>query len=1046
MSQVSKAKQTEASAPAADKPIPASSDTVADTVVSALAATSLDTTPSASLSSSSLDAIRIRGAREHNLQNVSLTLPRNKLIVITGLSGSGKSSLAFDTIFAEGQRRYVESLSSYARMFLGRMHKPDVESIEGLSPAICIDQKSTSHNVRSTVGTVTEIYDYLRLLYARLGVCHCPDCGREIAAQTPAQVADSVLDEARDARSYVLAPVVIGKKGEFVKLISDLRKDGFTRARIDGVLLSLDDDIQLKKQVKHTIEVVCDRIVLRTSSRARIIEAIELASKLSQGLVNFLLVDRPRMQGDEALVAASESANGAAPAEPAPESGAPVPEPAAPAAKRTQKPTSDKVLQFSLAFACPVHRHSLLQPEPRDFSFNAPYGACPECDGIGSLRSVDPSLVVENPELSVDEGVFGSVFVRSNYYSQIIRAVCAYEHEESSTPWKDLRPETKKALLEGLGDTEIPVRYRTLDGRINEWTTSFEGVCKILFQKYEETQSRTTRQHLSRFIREVPCPVCKGARLKPEYLAVTVGGKNITEFCELAISDCLHFVKGLNFSPAQAPIAEPLIKEISARLEFMNNVGLDYLTLSRSANTLSGGEAQRIRLATQIGSKLSGVLYVLDEPSIGLHQRDNVRLIETLKRLRDQQNTVIVVEHDEDTIRAADVVVDMGPGAGNLGGHVVCALPPAELQKNPHSLTGLYLAHKKTITIPRARRACDKGWLVLRSASKNNLKHIDVSFPLGVFCVVTGVSGSGKSSLIGETLAPILLNRVQKTNKNCGPYQALEGLVDESGQASVDKVINIDQSPIGRTPRSNPATYIGLWDDLRVLFASLPESLAKGYYPGRFSFNVPGGRCEICKGEGQIKIEMNFLPDVYVECEACAGRRYNSETLSVLYRGKSIADVLDMTVAEALEFFSAIPKIKRKLQTLYDVGLGYVHLGQSAHTLSGGEAQRVKLARELHRQQTGKTFYILDEPTTGLHFEDVRMLIQVLQKLCDAGNTVLVVEHNLDVIKVADYVIDLGPEGGSAGGKLVCTGTPEEVSRCKKSYTGQFLKKMLRAR
>lgn len=1035
MSRVSKVKQAEASTCVAHTPAVAPSAAGADAF--------FDKSPASSPSSSSLDVIRIRGAREHNLQNVSLTLPRNKLIVITGLSGSGKSSLAFDTIFAEGQRRYVESLSSYARMFLGRMHKPDVESIEGLSPAICIDQKSTSHNVRSTVGTVTEIYDYLRLLYARLGVCHCPDCGREIAAQTPAQVADSVLEEARDARSYVLAPVVIGKKGEFVKLISDLRKDGFTRARIDGVLLSLDDDIQLKKQVKHTIEVVCDRIVLRTSSRARIIEAIELASKLSQGLVNFLLVDRPRMQGDEVCVDASASANALEPAAPASAESASEP---APAPARAQKPSSDKVLQFSLAFACPVHRHSLPKPEPRDFSFNAPYGACPECDGIGSLRSVDPSLVVENPELSVDEGVFGSVFVRSNYYSQIIRAVCAYEHEESSTPWKDLGLETKKALLEGLGDTEIPVRYRTLDGRVNEWTTTFEGVCKILFQKFEETQSRTTRQHLSRFIREVPCPVCKGARLKPEYLAVTVGGKNITEFCELAISDCLHFVKGLNFSPAQAPIAEPLIKEISARLEFMNNVGLDYLTLSRSANTLSGGEAQRIRLATQIGSKLSGVLYVLDEPSIGLHQRDNVRLIETLKRLRDQKNTVIVVEHDEDTIRAADVVVDMGPGAGNLGGHVVCALPPRELQKNPHSLTGLYLAHKKTIAIPRSRRACDKGWLVLRSASKNNLKHIDVSFPLGVFCVVTGVSGSGKSSLIGETLAPILLNRVQKTNKNCGPYQALEGLVDESGQASVDKVINIDQSPIGRTPRSNPATYIGLWDDLRVLFASLPESLAKGYYPGRFSFNVSGGRCEICKGEGQIKIEMNFLPDVYVECEACAGRRYNSETLSVLYRGKSIADVLDMTVAEALEFFSAIPKIKRKLQTLYDVGLGYVHLGQSAHTLSGGEAQRVKLARELHRQQTGKTFYILDEPTTGLHFEDVRMLIQVLQKLCDAGNTVLVVEHNLDVIKVADYVIDLGPEGGSAGGELVCTGTPEEVSRCKKSYTGQFLKRMLRAR
>lgn len=949
------------------------------------------------------ESIVIRGAREHNLRDIDISIPRDKLVVITGLSGSGKSSLAFDTIYAEGQRRYVESLSSYARMFLGQMDKPDLDSIDGLSPAVSIDQKTTSRNPRSTVGTVTEIYDYLRLLFARIGVPHCPECGRPIERQTTDQVADKVLARAQGRRALVLAPVVLGRKGEYTKLFEDLAKEGFSRVRVDGEVRDLSEAIKLDKKYKHSIEVVVDRIVVRETSLGRVAEAVETATRLASGRVGFyLLPDKDAPEG-----------------------------------------TEGELLQYSLALACPEHGHSIDDLQPRDFSFNAPYGACPNCDGLGARRIVDAEALIEDPTLSVKDGVFDAIFSHSNYYPQILSAVCRHLGESDETAWQDLSKKAQRALLDGLGDTKIRVDYHTRDGRDTHWFSKFSGVRSILFEKYQETTSATMRAHLEKFVREVPCPSCHGARLKPEYLAVTVGDKNIQEVCDLSCRDSLSFFERLQLTERQHLIGAPIVKEVIARLRFMVNVGLDYLTLSRAATTLSGGEAQRIRLATQIGAGLMGVLYILDEPSIGLHQRDNNRLIDTLKRLRDQGNTVIVVEHDEDTIRAADYVVDMGPGAGELGGDVVAAGTPEEIMEHPDSLTGAYLTGKRLIRLPEKRRNPRRGSIRLTGARANNLKNASTKVELGTFTVVTGVSGSGKSSLVTDTLAPALTNIVHHSKRVVGPYKKLEGLVDDEGRKIVDKVIDIDQSPIGRTPRSNPATYIGLWDDLRNLFASVPESRARGYSAGRFSFNVSGGRCEACKGDGQIKIEMNFLPDIYVPCEVCHGKRYNRETLEVTYHGKSISDVLDMTVTEALAFFGNIPRIKNKLQTLFDVGLGYIHLGQSATTLSGGEAQRVKLAKELHRQQTGKTFYILDEPTTGLHFEDVRMLVEVLEKLVDAGNTVLVIEHNLDVIKMADRIIDLGPEGGEGGGRVVAYGTPEQVVKVKESYTGHYLAPIL---
>lgn len=938
-------------------------------------------------------SIVIRGAREHNLQDIDVTIPRDKLAVITGLSGSGKSSLAFDTIYAEGQRRYVESLSSYARQFLGQMDKPDLDSIDGLSPAVSIDQKTTSKNPRSTVGTVTEIYDYLRLLFARIGTPHCPECGRVIERQTTDQVADKILAAGEGRRALVLSPVVVGRKGEFAKLLEDLRAQGYSRVRVDGEVRSLDDPIELDKKFKHTIEVVVDRIVIREGSLGRIAEAVETATRLAHGnMAVYLLPDRDAPEG-----------------------------------------TEGELLQYSLALACPEHGHSIDDLQPRDFSFNAPYGACPECDGLGFKKVVDAEALIEDPNLSVDEGVFGSFFGKSNYYPQIFHALCLHLGVDPSTPWKKLPAKVRRVFLDGLGNDKMRVDYHTKDGRDTYWFTKFSGVRNILYERYTESESESTRAKLEKYIREEPCTACRGARLRPEMLAVTVGGKSIYDVCCMSCKQGLAFFEGLELTERQRFIGGRIVKEVIERLRFLVDVGLDYLTLDRASATLSGGEAQRIRLATQIGAGLMGVLYILDEPSIGLHQRDNERLIATLERLRDIGNTVIVVEHDEDTIRAADYVVDMGPGAGEHGGRVVAAGTPEQIMACPDSLTGQYLTGKRMIRVPEKRRKPGRGALKITGASCNNLKNVTAKIEFGTFTVVTGVSGSGKSSLVTDTIAPALTNAIQRSARPVGPYKKLEGI------ENIDKVIDIDQSPIGRTPRSNPATYIGLWDDLRALFASVPESKARGYSPGRFSFNVSGGRCEACKGDGQIKIEMHFLPDIYVPCEVCHGKRYNRETLEVKYRGKSISDVLDMSVTEALAFFGNIPQIKRKLQTLYDVGLGYVKLGQPATTLSGGEAQRVKLAKELHRKQTGKTFYILDEPTTGLHFEDVRQLIDVLQRLVDAGNTVLVIEHNLDVIKVADRLIDMGPEGGDGGGTVVVSGTPEQVVKCEQSYTGRFL-------
>ena len=956
------------------------------------------------------DSIVIKGARQHNLQDVDVTIPRDKLVVITGLSGSGKSSLAFDTIYAEGQRRYVESLSSYARMFLGQMSKPEVDSIDGLSPAVSIDQKTTSKNPRSTVGTTTEIYDYLRLLFARVGIPHCPECGRVIQKQTTDQVTDEVfrLAEGEERRALIMAPVVTGRKGEFTKLFADLAKEGFSRVRIDGEVVRLTGEpITLDKKIKHFIDVVVDRVVLKESARSRITQSVETATALADGRVLVQLLDS---QGN-------------------------IPHSDAPVSSGATGGLREGEHLFSLALACPEHGHSMDDLEPRDFSFNAPYGACPECLGLGSREEVDPALVVPDPTLSIGEGAIAP-FKSGNYYPQVLRAVLAHVGASPDTPWEDLPKKARNAIMNGVKG-KVRVDYVTVDGRETYWYIEWGGVIAAIEEKLRDASSDRQRERLEGYFSTIPCSTCGGKRLKPEILAVTVGDRSIQDVCALSASDSLAFFEDLSFEGADESIAGPIVKEIKERLRFLVNVGLDYLTLERATATLSGGEAQRIRLATQIGAGLMGVLYILDEPSIGLHQRDNERLIETLKHLRDLGNTVVVVEHDEDTIRSADYVIDMGPGAGEHGGEVVAAGTPAKIAKARKSITGDYLSGRRAIAVPAQRRNPGRGSIVLKGATENNLQGIDVEVPLGTLTVVTGVSGSGKSSLVTDTLAPLLANRVNHARRRTGSFKKVTGV------EALDKVINIDQSPIGRTPRSNPATYIGLWDDIRALFASTQEAKARGYSPGRFSFNVKGGRCEACKGDGQIKIEMHFLPDIYVPCEVCGGKRYNRETLQVTYRGKTIADILDLTVDEALEFFKNIPGIKRKLETLHDVGLGYIRLGQPATTLSGGEAQRVKLSSELQKRQTGKTFYILDEPTTGLHFEDVRQLLEVLERLVDAGNTVLVIEHNLDVIKSADRIIDLGPEGGSRGGTVVACGTPEEVAEVPGSYTGQFLRKLL---
>ncbi len=940
----------------------------------------------------SLEHISVRGAREHNLKDIDLDIPRDELVVITGLSGSGKSSLAFDTIYAEGQRRYVESLSAYARQFLGQMDKPDVDHIEGLSPAVSIDQKTTSKNPRSTVGTVTEIYDYLRLLFARVGIPHCPKCGRRIERQTSDQIVDRISELPEGTKFQVLAPVVKGRKGEYGKLLEELKREGFVRARIDKEVLSLDEEIHLDKKYKHDIDVVVDRLVMKAGIRTRLADSVETALRLADGTVLIDVID-----GEE--------------------------------------------LSFSQALACPVHGVSMDELAPRDFSFNSPYGACPECAGLGARLEADPDLVVPDKRLTLNEGAIKPFFTGSqNYYPSLVRAVANHMGFSMDTPWEKLPKKARDALLNGLGDTRVRVEYVTRDGRETHWYSRYEGALNSIMRRYEETESEGSRERLEEYMSVIPCKVCGGARLKPEILAVTFGGKNIHEVTQMSAKDSLAFFRGVELTEREETIARRVIKEVIERLQFLVDVGLDYLTLDRTASTLSGGEAQRIRLATQIGSGLMGVLYILDEPSIGLHQRDNARLIGTLERLRDLGNTVIVVEHDEETIRAADFVVDLGPGAGEHGGEIVCTGTTEDLVACSASLTGAYLSGRRRIPVPEKRRSPSRGSIRLLGAEEHNLKAIDVEIPLGTLTLVTGVSGSGKSSLITDTLAPALANAVGRTRRRTGKHRGVDGL------EKIDKVINIDQSPIGRTPRSNPATYTGVWDDIRALFASVPESKARGYAPGRFSFNVKGGRCEACKGDGQIKIEMHFLPDVYVPCEVCHGARYNRETLQVTYRGKNVSDILDMTVEEALHFFENIPPIKRKLQTLYDVGLGYIRMGQPATTLSGGEAQRVKLASELKKRSTGKTVYILDEPTTGLHFDDVRQLLHVLQRLVDAGNTVLVIEHNLDVIKSADHIIDLGPEGGDEGGEVVATGTPEEIAACPHSYTGRFLAPVLEGR
>ncbi len=938
------------------------------------------------------DCIRITGAREHNLKNVDVTIPRNELVVLTGLSGSGKSSLAFDTIYAEGQRRYMESLSSYARQFLGQMEKPDVDQIEGLSPAISIDQKSTNRNPRSTVGTVTEIYDYFRLLYARIGIPHCPECGRVIEKQTVDQMVDRVKLLPEGTKILVLSPVVRGKKGRHEKVLERARRAGYVRVRVDGSQYDLTgEEIQLDKNIKHSIEIIVDRLVVRDGMDRRLADSLENALELADGLAQIQVVD-------------------------------------------------GELLQFSQNFACPDCGISIPEIEPRSFSFNNPFGACPGCAGIGYKMEFDPDLMIPDKSKSINEGAIAVIGWQScmkdgSWTNATLVGLSKKFGFDLDTPWKDLSDEARDVLLNGSPE-EFEIMYKSQSSVSKvAYRITFEGLMENTYRRYKETGERM-RQEYEQFMRISPCKVCGGKRLKKESLAVTVGGRNIYDVTCLSIRDLLTFVQNLELSSQQRMIGEQILKEIRSRVSFLSNVGLDYLSLSRATATLSGGEAQRIRLATQIGSGLVGVCYILDEPSIGLHQRDNDKLLRTLKNLRDMGNTVIVVEHDEDTMRAADYIVDIGPGAGSHGGEVVACGTAEEIMRNPASVTGQYLSGKKYVPIPAARRQ-PTGWLTVRGAAMNNLKHIDVKFPLGVLCLVTGVSGSGKSSLVNEILYNQLARDLNRARTIAGPHDGIDG------EEQLDKVINIDQSPIGRTPRSNPATYTGVFDIIRDLFAGTPDAKAKGYSKGRFSFNVKGGRCEACSGDGIIKIEMHFLPDVYVPCEVCGGKRYNRETLEVKYKGKSIYDVLDMTIEEAVHFFENVPAVRDKIQTLYDVGLGYVKLGQPSTELSGGEAQRIKLAAELSRRSTGRTIYILDEPTTGLHFEDVRKLTQILQKLVDGGNSVVVIEHNLDVIKTADYIIDMGPEGGDGGGEVVACGTPEEIAKAHWSYTGYYVNKML---
>ena len=953
---------------------------------------------STALKANDLTSIRVQGARENNLKNVDLTIPRDAMVVFTGLSGSGKSSLAFDTIFAEGQRRYVESLSSYARMFLGQVDKPDVDFIEGLSPAVSIDQKSTSKNPRSTVGTITEIYDYMRLLWARIGHPHCPECGEEITQQTPQQIVDILQEYPERTRLQILAPVVSARKGEFVDLFKDLLTQGYSRARVDGETVQLSDPPKLAKQYKHTIEVVVDRIVIKDGIHQRLTDSIETALKLADGRVLIDFVDR-------------------------------------------EQDDPERTRSFSENLACPNnHPLQIDTIEPRAFSFNSPFGACSACDGIGSRLEVDTELLVPNPDLTLGEGAiapWSQGKATTEYWLRLLAGLGEELGFDLNTPFKDLPAKTRAAILEGK-DYKVEVSYRNRFGRERRYTSGFEGVKAYIKRKHEETESDFARDRYEQYMRQVACPSCGGARLNPTILGVKVGGQSIADITDLSLADALAFVRGLQLSPREAKIGEQVLKEIDARLQFLLDVGLDYLTLSRSAGTLSGGEAQRIRLATQIGSGLVGVLYVLDEPSIGLHQRDNRRLIETLTKLRDMGNTLIVVEHDEDTMREADWIVDVGPGAGEHGGEIVHSGSFEELLKNTKSITGDYMAGRRSIEVPASRRPVDKErQLTVRGARENNLKNVTVSFPLGVFTAVTGVSGSGKSTLVNDILYTSLANKLNGAKQVPGRHKSIDGL------EHLDKVIHVDQSPIGRTPRSNPATYTGVFDHIRKLFAETSEAKMRGYTPGRFSFNVKGGRCEDCSGDGTLKIEMNFLPDVYVPCETCHGKRYNRETLEVHYKGKTIADVLEMPVEEAAEFFAAFTPIARHLNTLVDVGLGYIRLGQPATTLSGGEAQRVKLATELQKRSNGRSIYVLDEPTTGLHFEDIRKLLAVLQSLVDKGNSVITIEHNLDVVKCADWIIDMGPEGGSGGGTVIAEGTPEQVAQVKGSHTGAFLAEIL---
>ncbi len=941
-----------------------------------------------------IEHLIVRGAREHNLKDVSIELPRDSLIVFTGLSGSGKSSLAFDTIFAEGQRRYVESLSAYARQFLGQMDKPDVDFIEGLSPAVSIDQKSTNRNPRSTVGTITEVYDYLRLLFARAGRPHCPQCGTPVSRQSPQQIVDQILTMPVTTKFQILAPVIRARKGEFVDLFQDLVSQGYSRARVDGEIIALAEPPKLKKQEKHTIEVVIDRLTAKADSKNRLTDSIETALRLAQGVVVLDFVDAK---------------------------------------------TSEKERTYSEHLACHKCELSFEELEPRSFSFNSPFGACPDCSGIGTKLEVDEELIIPDDSISLAEGAIApwASGQTSEYFMRLLQALSNDVKFSMDTPWKKLSVKAKEAILHG-SDYEVHVKYKNRYGRVRNYSTGFEGVIPFIHRRHGETDSDYSRDKFEGYMRQTPCPVCKGARLKPEVLAVTVGGKSIAAICELSIADCAVFLKGIELNARENQIAERVLKEVHARLGFLLDVGLDYLSLERPAATLSGGEAQRIRLATQIGSGLVGVLYVLDEPSIGLHQRDNVRLIETLTRLRDLGNTLIVVEHDEETIRAADWIVDIGPGAGEHGGKVVVSGDYESLINSKESITGAYLSGRKSIAIPAQRRSIDpKRHLVVKGAKENNLKDIDVIIPLGAFVAVTGVSGSGKSTLINDIVYVTLANKLNGARLVPGRHRTVSGI------ELLDKVVHVDQSPIGRTPRSNPATYTGVFDKIRALFAETSEAKVRGYLQGRFSFNVKGGRCENCSGDGTITIEMNFLPDVYVPCEVCHGARYNRETLEVHYKGKTIAEVLDMPIEIARDFFEAVPAIARFLKTLCDVGLGYVRLGQSAPTLSGGEAQRVKLATELQRRSTGRTIYVLDEPTTGLHFEDVSKLLGVLNRLVDTGNTVVVIEHNLDVIKSADWVIDMGPEGGFRGGTVIAEGTPEDVAKIKGSYTGHYLAKIL---